>query len=469
MVQENKNLPAMETYKPSELLAMFTAYLSRQEAYSHVVYLQGIYLKNPNHNPRWTYRYDVIRDEDTQTEITLQMTQKQSDELKDGNLVTVGGTLGRRVQNNGQIQLLLVVSRIEVVKEQVIDAVELKRVELRRYKTQIGFKNVDSSLEQILFQGGRPKVALVFAATSITMSDFNAGINAAKSAIDFVEYRANFSNSTELSNLLKQLDQQQYSVMALVRGGGGGIEAADDLLVLETITQLKTPLICAIGHVDEKLFIKNIADKVAPTPNGLGSYFSEMVELVAEKRNKSRAVLVEEVKKQFKEQLETAEKQNKELQNRLTALTKNQEEATKMHNEQVEAATKQNKELQGQLAFLNKSAETLQKEHAKQMEALQLQLKSLKEQNDKQAKDFNENIGKMQKTNSELQQSLNRLNAQNVQSAIDLAEAKAKAVELQRQLNESKKGCASGCLGMLIAIVSLIGVVCWGVMMIVSN
>ena len=38
--QENKNLPAMETYKPSELLAMFTAYLSRQEAYSHVVYLQ---------------------------------------------------------------------------------------------------------------------------------------------------------------------------------------------------------------------------------------------------------------------------------------------------------------------------------------------------------------------------------------------------------------------------------------------
>jgi exonuclease VII large subunit len=257
--------------------------------------------------------------------------------------------------------------------------------------------------------------------------------------------------------------------MALVRGGGGGIEAADDLLVLETITQLKTPLICAIGHVDEKLFIKNIADKVAPTPNGLGSYFSEMVELVAEKRNKSRAVLVEEVKKQFKEQLETAEKQNKELQNRFTALTKNQEEATKMHNEQVEAATKQNKELQGQLAFLNKSAETLQKEHAKQMEALQLQLKSLKEQNDKQAKDFNENIGKMQKTNSELQQSLNRLNAQNVQSAIDLAEAKAKAVELQRQINESKKGCASGCLGMLIAIVSVIGVVCWGVMMIVFN
>ena len=38
------------------------------------------------------------------------------------------------------------------------------------------------------------------------MSDFNAGINAAKSAIDFFEYRVNFSNSTELVKILKNID-----------------------------------------------------------------------------------------------------------------------------------------------------------------------------------------------------------------------------------------------------------------------
>lgn len=103
VAKTNQNLPAT-IYKPSELLGMFTAYLSRQDVNSQVIYLRGIYLKNPKHDPRWTYRYDVLRDEDTQTEITLQMTQKQSEELKDGNLVTVGGILGRRVQNNSHIQ-----------------------------------------------------------------------------------------------------------------------------------------------------------------------------------------------------------------------------------------------------------------------------------------------------------------------------------------------------------------------------
>ena len=268
----NQNLPAT-IYKPSELLGMFTAYLSRQDVNSQVIYLRGIYLKNPKHDPRWSYRYDVLRDEDTQTEITLQMTQKQSEELKDGNLVTVGGILGRRVQNNSHIQLMLVVSRIEIVQEQVVDEDELKRIELRRKKVVLGYKNVDGLLEQKLFTDDRPKVALVFATTSITMADFNAGINAAKSAIDFFEYRVNFSSPNDFATLLKQIDPQGYDVIALVRGGGAKVEAADDLSVLETIVNLKTPIIAAIGHVEEKLFVKQIVDKEAPAPKWLGTVF----------------------------------------------------------------------------------------------------------------------------------------------------------------------------------------------------
>lgn len=94
--------------------------------------------------------------------------------LKDGNLVQVGGVLGRRAQNNCHIQLMLVVSRIDVVQEQAIDESEIKKVELRQKKASVGFKNVDTILEQLLFQDKRPNVALVFATTSITMADFNA-------------------------------------------------------------------------------------------------------------------------------------------------------------------------------------------------------------------------------------------------------------------------------------------------------
>jgi len=491
-----QNLPAT-IYKPSELLGMFTAYLSRQDVNSQVIYLRGIYLKNPKHDPRWSYRYDVLRDEDTQTEITLQMTQKQSEELKDGNLVTVGGVLGRRVQNNSHIQLMLVVSRIEVVQEQAIDEEEIKRMELRRKKASIGYRNVDGILEQKLFADERPKVALVFAATSITMTDFNAGVNAAKSAIDFVEYRVNFSDPNEYSSLLKRIDPMKFDVICLVRGGGSKVEASDNLQVLETVVAMQTPVIAAIGHPDEKLFIKQIADKEAAVPNDLGHYFSDMVETVSEKKTKSRAVLTEKIKKQFQEQLEAGKKQNKELQEKLEKLTKTQEEAskkhaeqvkaltkaqedaTKKHNEQVQALTKaqaeatkqhkeqleaiqkqhkeqldktnkQNEELQKKLTEINKANEAAQKAHAEQLGKLQGQMKAQTEASTKQSKEFNESLKKMQETNGELNKSITKLTAQNTQANKDLQAEKDRARELERKLSESSNN-----IWMWVAIIAI--------------
>ena len=455
-------------YKPSELLGMFTSYLSQQDMNKQVIFLQGIYLKNPKHDARWSCRYDILRDENTQTEITLQIPYKLCEDLKDGNLVTVGGVLGRRVQNNSHIQLMLVVSRVEIVQEQAIDENEIKRMELRRQKSTKGFKNVDSILEQLLFIDQRPRVALVFAATSITMSDFNAGIDAAKAAIDFYEYRVNFSNSQELSLTLKTIDRQGFNVIALVRGGGGGIEKLDEIEVLETVGNLKTAIIAAIGHVEEKLFIKQLADKEAPTPNGLGSYFAKMVEEVSEKKTKSRAVLTEQIKKQFKDQLEAGQKQNKELQEKLAKLTKTQEEATKQHKEQIEAmqkqhkeqnekANKQNEELQKKLAELTKT-------HSEQMGKLQGQLKAQTEASAKQSKEFGESLKKMQDTNGELNKSLQKLTAQNTQAAKDLNEAKERSRQLEKQLEEAlkkNKGCSSGCLGMVAAIVTVASAACW--------
>lgn len=457
-------------YKPSELLGMFTSYLSQQEMNKQVIFLQGIYLKNPKHDARWSCRYDILRDENTQTEITLQIPYKLCEDLKDGNLVTVGGVLGRRVQNNSHIQLMLVVSRVEIVQEQAIDENEIKRMELRRQKSSKGFKNVDSILEQLLFIDQRPRVALVFAATSITMSDFNAGIEAAKAAIDFFEYRVNFSNSQELSQTLKTIDGQGFNVIALVRGGGGGIEKLDEIEVLETVGNLKTAFIAAIGHVEEKLFIKQLADKEAPTPNGLGSYFAKMVEDVSEKKTKSRAVLTEQIKKQFKDQLEAGQKQNKELQEKLVKLTKTQEESQKQHKEQVEKANKQNEELQKKLTEINKANETAQKAHAEQLGKLQLQLKAQTEASTKQSKEFNESLKKMQETNGQLQKSMEKLTAQNTQANKDLNEAKDKARQLEKQLEEAlkkNKGCSTGCLGMIAAIISIASAACWILFLIV--
>lgn len=452
----NQNLPAT-VYKPSELLGIFTSFLSQTDVNRRVIYLRGIYLKNPKHDPRWNSRYDTLRDEDTQTEITLQIPQRLCDNLKDGNLVQVGGVLGRRAQNNCHIQLMLVVSRIDIVQEQAIDESEIKRMELRQKKASVGFKNVDSLLEQLLYTDQRPQVALVFAQTSITMSDFEAGINAAKSAIDFTERRVNFSNSQELVRTLQALDEFDFSVIALVRGGGGGIEKLDELDVLEAIVNLKTPIIAAIGHVEEKLFIKQLVDKCAPTPNGLGQYFSEMVESVSEKKTKSRAALTEQIKKQFKDQLEAGQKQNKELQEKLQALTKNQEAAQKLHKEQMEAATKQNQELQKKLGEITKNNETAQKQQAEAMGKLQAQMKTQADAHTKAQQEFSANLKKMQDTNTELNKSITTLTAQNAKTSKDLNDARERQRILEQQLAEA--GNDGKTLWIVIAVVAIIALI----------
>ena len=455
ITKANQNVP-VTIYKPSEIIGIFNSILAKQSVNAQVVYLRGVYLASGRQSYNG-YFYDTLRDEDRQEEITMYVTQQQRENLKNGNLVNVGGVLGRNVNNRGQIQIILNVSRIEIVQEQAIDEDEIKRMELRQKKSSVGFKNVDSVLEQLLFTDQRPRVALLFATSSITMSDFDAGINAAKSAIDFMEYRANFSNAKEFISTLQSLERGNFDVIALVRGGGVRIESLDDVSVLEQIVSMNTPTIGAIGHVEEKIFIKQLVDKCAPTPNGLGQYFSEMVENVSEKKTRSRAALTEKIKKQFKDQLEASQKQNKELQEKLKVLTKAQEdsvkaqqEATKKHNEQVQAAQKQNKELQEQLKGIQKS-------HQEQITKLTEAQKQQQEQQKKQQEELNKSLGKMQESNAQLQKNLAAITTQNTESLKQLAQAKEHAKDLEHKLSEAlnKKGDNSS-LWMIIAIIAVI-------------
>ena len=462
MPNETNNLPSITYYTPVELVGIYRSFLERGKS-NGVVWLRGIYIQKPNQNAQWAAFYDELRDVDTNVTITLKINRQDRSRLKSNSLVQVGGLIELNPFQNGTIQIVVNVTRFEIVKDQFVTEQDLKRSEIRIAKTKRGFKNVDAILEEKLFKDERPRVALVFATTSITMDDFNAGVNAAAVMIDFYEERQSFGNSAALSAFLQSLDSQHYDVIALIRGGGSGIESLDEIDVLQTVSLMSTPIICAIGHVGEELFMKSIADKVASTPNGLGQYFSEMVETVSEKKTKSRAALTEKIKKQFQDQLEAGQKQNKELQEKLAKLTKTQEDTQKQHKEQVEKANKQNEELQKKLAELTKT-------HTEQLGKLQGQMKAQTEASAKQSKEFNESLKKMQDTNTELNKSLQKLTAQNTQAAKDLNEAKEKQRQLEKQLEEAlakHKGCSSGCLGMVAAIVTVASAACWIVCLII--
>lgn len=411
----------VQQYKPSEVIAIFNNILVLQNNQARLVCIRGLYFAGKG-IPYNGFYYDVLRDESSVHELPIKISEAQRKELTPNNLVEIIGTLGRKITTKSEIKLELNVSRVEILKEQVIDENEIKRIELRQKKTAKGFKNVDMLLEGLLYTDQRPKIALLFADTSITMTDFvQGGGDVAKVAFDFVEFRENFSRTNDLVNTIKRIDSQSYSAIAIVRGGGSGIEKLEALNLLEAVANMETPVISAIGHPEEKLFIKVLVDKVVSVPNDLGHYFKNMMETVNEKKTKSQTALTEQIKKQFKEQLEASQKQNKELQEKLAKLIKSQEEQTKKHNEQVlslnkiqsETIKKHNEQVEGiqkqhkeQLEKANKQSEELRKQLTEQMGRLQIQLRSQTETSDRQSKEFNDNLRIMQTTNSRLQEQL---------------------------------------------------------------
>lgn len=322
-------------YKPSEIISILRDLLSKQNTSARIVSLNGVYIKTPNATLYKNCAYDVLRDENTDEEISLLIHRNLRDDLNSGNIITVIGTIDRNINSKGHIQIVLKVTRVEVVKEQVLSEKEVKQIECRNRKAQTGFKNVDAILENKLFQGQKPTVALLFAGSSITDADFKKGVEAAATHITFTEFKVSFANSDELIKMLRYLEVLQYDVIAIIRGGGSGIERLDDIEVVEALTNLKTAWIYGVGHEKENLFIRNIADKVIPIPFAVGNYFRDMVNTVIEKKTKSRAALVEEVKKQYIKQIEEANKQNTALQSKLNSMQKSLDEFTKTNTRMI--------------------------------------------------------------------------------------------------------------------------------------
>ena len=446
-------------FKPSEIIGILRNHLATGQVNQKVVCLRGIYFKGTYINQYFHTASDRLVDESTSDELTLSMPLNLREGYENGNVITVHGILDRTITNKGLIQIVLKVTEVEKLKELAVSEDEIKRTELRRIKSEKGFKNVDNILESLLYQAKRPQVALVYAETSITNEDFEKGVQAARTHIDFTEYRESFARTKVFCEKLKQLDTMNFDVIAIIRGGGAGLEALDEVELLETLVNMNTAWMYGAGHEGEKLFILNIADKAIAIPHALGTYFRDITDGVVQKRNNSRAALVKEVEGQFKKQIEDSNKKNQELTKQLEALQKQNKEQTEASNKKIEELTKAQKEHEKvvkEMTEQHKKAteeanklhktqnETLQKANTQLQEQLKTQGKTLTDlqtQQQKQQGEFNKSLGQMQETNKGLQASVNKMTG-------ELMTARQRVTELESQ--------SSGSTGYIIVIIILI-------------
>ena len=448
-------------FKPSEIIGILRNHLATGQVNQKVVCLRGIYFKGTYINQYFHTASDRLVDESTSDELTLSMPLNLREGYENGNVITVHGILDRTITNKGLIQIVLKVTEVEKLKELAVSEDEIKRTELRRIKSEKGFKNVDNILESLLYQAKRPQVALVYAETSITNEDFEKGVQAARTHIDFTEYRESFARTKVFCQKLKQLDTMNFDVIAIIRGGGAGLEALDEVELLETLVNMNTAWMYGAGHEGEKLFILNIADKAIAIPHALGTYFRDITDGVVQKRNNSRAALVKEVEGQFKKQIEDSNKKNQELTKQLEALQKQNKEQTEASNKKIEELTKAQKEHEKvvkEMTEQHKKAteeanklhktqnETLQKANTQLQEQLKTQGKTLTDlqtQQQKQQGEFNKSLGQMQETNKGLQASVNKMTG-------ELMTARQRVTEL-----ESQSSCSTGYIIVIIILIIL--------------
>lgn len=328
-------------YKPSEVIGIFDSSIAQEEINRNVIFLRGIY-KRKGANANWVYRYDSLRDEGGIKEITLKIAPELCNNLKDGNLITVGGILCHQIQNNGNIQLLLEVSRVDVIQQQVVDETEQKLIELRKRKYISEFKNVNLLLESKLYKNETPRIALLFAENTETKGDFWDGIRAAQTALQIEVSRVAFTRTAALCAKLKELDTMGYDVVCMVRGGG--IDPKTDVdkpEVIETVINLKTAFVSGVGHKEEDIFLRQVADFWTPTPQGLGQFFSDLVESVAQRKSGSQAATYEKLVKQHKDEINTI-KQQKDAELKL------KDERLKFEINKKETLENENKRIAGE-------------------------------------------------------------------------------------------------------------------------
>lgn len=403
-------------FTPMEIVSVFREQLRTS---GKPVMIEGIYTQDEKNFCAGGYFYDAIRGQQDGYQMTIKVPNSLRNEMKNGTLVQLVGTITKEFRQNGFIQIVFIVTRHQVIKENIVSEEEVLLFEALKSKSSLGFKNVDSLLEKILYCGGRPRICLIFARNSITDVDFKKGLESAVSHIDFEMQNVTFTNITEFKRALINADRMDFHALAIVRGGGQGLDIFNNIELVQTLIHLSTPLISAVGHPEEKPFISRIADKDASTPSLLGTYFKELVNRVIEERSKSKAVLVEEVKKQYEERLTVQASQNKSL------------------NEKLTLNAQEMKKLQEYISQMSKAQERATLENERKNKTIEEQLRTINRQND------------------ELKKELKLKNDTETRQAGTIAQQTERISSLEKELSQ-KKGCMPGCLGMVAAITGII-------------
>jgi exodeoxyribonuclease VII large subunit len=299
---------------------------------NQVFRVKGIYKPGKGVNYNGAY-YDVLKDEHSDSAITLVTPERLRPRLGNGQLIEASVFLSKRFQAaSGRIDLLLTINELFSKKEAAISEQETRSFALLQKKAKVGYKDADSFIRGRLFNKEPVQVTLLVGQSAIIDQDIKHQVKEAAVAYQFNYVRVNLSQPAEIIAALQTHDGADILVIA--RGGGENLAIFDNPAIGEAALALRSIFITALGHSADEPLLQKLADKAFITPTALGQYFHDLYIKTIEDLNGSKAKLIGDLTKQIELNFQNS---LLELQNRVNDMTRSGQEALLQSKNRLES------------------------------------------------------------------------------------------------------------------------------------
>jgi exodeoxyribonuclease VII large subunit len=180
-----------------------------------------------------------------------------------------------------------------------------------------GRVDVQGLLMDLLRKGETPSIALILGESAIVDRDVEASLGEARSRYRMDKRPVNLTDPSAVAEAIAQAAGGPYHLLALIRGGGEGLQTLDHPEVWEAVASCPKPIVVALGHAANTLWVEALADQSFPTPTALGHFLKQAVEAV--EREKETAKLTDLLHR-AQEEVRAVRAEREQLKERLAQL-----------------------------------------------------------------------------------------------------------------------------------------------------
>ena len=267
--------------------------------------------------------YDRLRDELTGHLLTLKVPEPYRKMLRDGGTYDLEGTIDRTFISDNELGIYLAFRLTRIVGEEapLVDEKRWESAEILRARYAKARHNIDAVLAACFKNNQRPRVAMIYGGTGVTIKDVEEGMAEQWQNYEITKAPINLSSKEEIIGTLRRLDDSgAYDLITIFRGGGAGLEIFGDNDIARAVVQMKTAIVTGIGHAEDKPFIEDVADQACITPTALGHYLRETARTTIKDISWLNGYYEE--RKQLKQTIQTLTEKAESLQTENTRLYK---------------------------------------------------------------------------------------------------------------------------------------------------